>query len=89
MIFSSLAGTEFKFDVGAKLKGPWEGPLGVIVEFEVPLVAITYMSGSYTASEAVYTLTSTANYYHIWDIYEFGSNTGTTAGFVPTFSVYS
>jgi len=66
-----------------------KGAIRTVVEFEVPLVAITLMTGSYIASEAVYTLTSTANCYHIWDIYEFGGNTGTTNGFVPTFSVYS
>ncbi|TFG27833.1 hypothetical protein EU528_12185 [Candidatus Thorarchaeota archaeon] len=89
LIYNQMSDKSFKFDVGAKLKRPWTGPIGTVVEFEVPLISISHITGHYSDTETVYTLTSTANYYHIWDIYEFGCNYGTSGGFVPTFSVYS
>jgi len=84
----SITDKSFKFDVGVKLKRPLTGPIGTVTEFEVLLISISHISGHYDNYEAVYSLTSTANYYHIWEIYDFGCNYGTAVGFVPTFSVY-
>jgi hypothetical protein len=85
VIYQSLSGTQFSFDIALKLKKKWFPDQ--IIELEVPIISFTYLDGHFSSYEAVYELTSTANYYHVWDIYEFGMNYGTTSGFVPAFTL--
>jgi len=76
----------FEFDVGVHLKKKWFP--NDLVELDVPIISYASIQGHFSDYEAVYELTSTANYFHIWDMYEFGKNYGTTSGFVPTFEIY-
>jgi hypothetical protein len=87
LTYGSLVGSSFSFDVGVNLKKVWAGQLANI-ELDVPIIAVSHLGGHYASGEAVYRLTSTANYEHTWEIYEFGYNYGTVAGWVPTFSLY-
>ncbi|TFG11325.1 hypothetical protein EU537_12640 [Candidatus Thorarchaeota archaeon] len=86
VIYNEFNYKSFEFDVGVHLKKKWFP--NNLVELDVPIISYTSIEGHFTNYEAVYELTSTANYFHIWDMYEFGKNYGTTSGFVPTFEIY-
>ena len=69
LTYGNIEVKKFSYKWGAKLNGSWRSYGG-----SVPIFSFSDITGLYSASEAVHKVYNPTDYYHEWNMYEWGSN---------------